>query len=92
MSAPRFRLGRLLATPGALGALGAAGESPASYLARHVRGDWGDLDPEDQQANEEALRVGSRLLSAYRTSQGAKLWVITEADRQATTILLPDEY
>ncbi len=87
-----FRLGRPVATPGALQALREAGQTPLVFLARHVVGDWGDLGPDDLQANEDALRHGSRLLSAYRTARGTKLWIITEADRSATTILLPEEY
>jgi hypothetical protein len=88
-----FPLGRTLATPGALEVLSESGESPADFLDRHARCDWGDLDEHDRQANDEALVTGARLLSAYHTSStSVKLWVITEADRSATTILLPDEY
>ena len=65
---------------------------PSTFLDRHARGDWGEVDVEDQQANQDALLHGERLLSAYRTSAGVRLWVITEADRSATTILLPEEY
>jgi len=94
---PRFRLGRTVATPAALKAIQQAGQSPAEFLDRHVRGDWGDLCDEDKQANEDALQDGSRILSAYHTSTGQKIWIITEAtddrgQRSATTILLPDEY
>ena len=85
-------LGRLVATPGALRALEEAGQSPAEFLDRHVIGDWGEVCDEDKQANNEALDQGLRILSAYRTRNGTKLWIITEADRSATTILLPDEY
>ncbi len=88
----KFPLGKTVSTPGALEALLESGESPLVFLARHAVGDWGDLDPEDLQANEDALRHGSRLLSAYLTARGAKLWIITEADWSATTILLPEEY
>jgi hypothetical protein len=87
-----FPLGRTLATPGALEALEESGESPAVFLRRHASCDWGDLDEHDRQANDEALVTGGRLLSAYRTASGEKLWIITEADRSATTILRPDEY
>lgn len=90
--APRFSLGRILSTPGALTALEEANQSPAEFLDRHVRGDWGDVDHEDKEANEAALRDGTRILSSYKTKAGVKLWVITEADRSATTVLLPDEY
>jgi hypothetical protein len=73
---------------------------PARLLERHVRGDWGEVCPEDAQANEQALRSGSRLLSAYvliapSEAKGlppVKVWLITEADRNMTTILLPEEY
>ena len=90
--AARFPLGRLVATPGALAALVAAGEFPLTLLRRHVRGDWGEVNKEDRQANERALREGTRLLSAYRTALGQRLWIITEADRSSTCILLPEEY
>jgi hypothetical protein len=94
---PRFTLGQTVATPAALKAIQQAGQSPAGFLDRHVRGDWGDLCDEDKQANEDALQDGSRILSAYHTSTGQKIWIITEAAdeddrRDATTILLPDEY
>lgn len=87
-----FPLGQTVATPGALEALTTSGQSPAEFLDRHVRGDWGLVDAEDQQANDDAVRHGTRILSAYKTNQGVKLWVITEADRSSTCILLPDEY
>ena len=89
---PLFSLGRMLATPGALDALAAAEASAATYLGRHVRGDWGDLDDEDRQANVLALRCGERLLSAYRLPTGERVWIITEWDRSATTVLLPSDY
>lgn len=88
----RFHLGRTVATPGALAALEESHQSPAQFLSRHIAGDWGDLDPDDRQANEDALLHGNRLLSSYQTSNSQKLWIITEADRSATTLLLPDEY
>jgi hypothetical protein len=87
-----FELGRIVATPGALRALEAAGQQPAEFLDRHVSGDWGDLDDEDKQENEFSVRNGFRILSAYATSAGEKIWIITEADRSATTLLLPEEY
>ncbi len=61
-------------------------------LQRHLDGDWGDISEEDREANNLALQNGGRLLSAYRMGSGVKLWVITEADRSVTTVLLPDEY
>jgi hypothetical protein len=88
-----FALGRLLATPGVLVAFAdTGGETPLPYLARHAAGDWGDLDAHDASANDQALQTGARLLSAYRLRTGCRIWIITEADRSATTVLLPDEY
>lgn len=92
MSVLTFSLGRLLATPGALAALAESGQSPAFFLARHASTDWGLVDEEDRRLNDEALRDGARLLSAYETERGVRLWIVTEADRSVTTILLPDEY
>lgn len=87
-----FQLGRLLATPGALRAFEAAGDSLVPYLARHASGDWGDVCAEDARANVAALADGTRLLSAYHLADRTKVWIITEADRSATTVLLPEEY
>lgn len=92
MPYPRFKLGRIVATPGALEALQKSEQSPATFIMRHVFGDWGELDAEDIAENELSVIHGFRILSAYRTSLGEKLWVITEADRSVTTLLLPDEY
>ncbi len=89
---PLFSLGQCVATPGALAVLEEAGQTPADFLNRHITGDWGEIDPEDKGLNEEALRDGARIFSVYRTSKGVKVWVITEADRASTCILLPDEY
>lgn len=86
----RFPLGRLLATPGLLEAVPEADMVEA--LRRHALGDWGDVDADDQTANDQALLAGARLLSAYRSTAGIKFWIITEADRSATTLLLPEEY
>ena len=86
-----FPLGQLLTTPAALGALQAAGLTPLALLARHAAGDWGDLDLKDKQLNERALRDGGRLFSAYCLAAGSKVWIITEADRAATTVLLPED-
>jgi len=87
-----FRLGQLYATPGALDALKQSGQSVLGFLSRHLRGDWGEVCKEDWELNDQALVEGTRLLSAYKTSKNDRLWVITEADRSATTLLLPDEY
>ena len=92
MRIARFPLGRIVATPGALAALEEAGESPGIFLKRHVTGDWGEVDQHDKQENEFSVAHGFRLLSAYPVTNGTKLWIITEADRSATTILLPSEY
>ena len=88
----RFPLGRVVATPGALKALEQANENPFEFLARHQAGDWGELCEEDKKENEFSIQNGFRILSAYRTRNNTKIWVITEADRSATTLLLPEEY
>ena len=88
---PRFPLGMVCATPGALDCMAANGINGAVLLARHQSGDWGDLGAEDKAANARALVDGSRIFSAYQIGSG-KLWVITEYDRSVTTILLPEEY
>ena len=89
---PLFPLGRIVATPGALAALERAKQPPTCFLARHAIGDWGELDQSDVAENEYSMVHGFRLLSSYQTDAGEKLWIITEADRSATTLLLPDEY
>ena len=96
---PLFALGHLLATPGALRALELHAISPSQLIGRHVRGDWGDVCGEDRAANNAALVCGARLFSVYQLGTPAdadlgesKLWIITEADRACTTILLPSEY
>jgi len=89
---PRFPLGRLVATPGALRALEEANQSPFEFLERHQAGDWGELCEEDKRENEFSVHNGFRILSSYRTRNDAKIWVITEADRSVTTLLRPHEY
>ncbi len=89
---PLFPLGQVVATPAALSAIEKAGQQPEEFLARHVSGDWGELNKHDVAENELSLQHGLRLLSAYHTSAGEKLWIITEADRASTCILLPEEY
>ncbi len=108
-SAPRFALGRVVATPGAVELLKLTETSPFVLLARHVVGDWGECDPEDARTNDQAVVAGLRVMSVYRLplmdrkGQAAaavapgcvdddRLWVITEADRSVTTLLLPEEY
>lgn len=88
----RFPLGRVVATLGALRALEKAEQLPAEFLDRYAHGDWGELDAEDKQENEFSVAHGLRILSAYTTSVGDRIWVLTEANRSATTILLPSEY
>lgn len=88
----KFSPGQIVATPGALEAFTASGERPLDYLYRHLQGDWGDLSPEDKQANEDALKHGNRILSAYTLATGVRVWVITDWDRSVTTFLLPEEY
>jgi hypothetical protein len=88
----QFALGLTTATPGALAALAESGQTPGFFLSRHHSGDWGEVDAEDTTLNDQAVKDGNRILSAYRASKGRKLWVITESDRSVTTILLPREY
>jgi hypothetical protein len=88
---PLFPTGQIVATPGALALLEQANKSPLEFLSRHLRGDWGDLGPEDKTENEFSLKNGFRLLSSYRVTEIETLWVITEADR-SITIFLPSEY
>jgi hypothetical protein len=91
-SPTKFPLGRVVATPGALAALQESGEEPTPYLQRHCGGDWGDVDEHDRNENEFSLEHGFRLLSAYTLKSGVKIWCISESDRSATTLLLPEEY
>ena len=95
MAETKFSPGQIVATPGAIAAFGAEDEAGQGFfarcLARHLSGDWGEVNDEDKAANDDALRHGARLLSAY-TQGGQKLWVITEWDRSVTTLLLPSEY
>jgi hypothetical protein len=86
----RIPLGQVVATPGALEQVPAVELFTA--LRRHAQGDWGDVNDTDRSANDRAVQRGERILSAYSTANGLRFWVITEADRSATTILLPSEY
>lgn len=88
----RFPLGELVTTPGALAALTEAGQSPQQFVARHQAADWGECCSDDQIANDQALLHGERLISVYRTAINVRIWIITEADRASTCILLPEEY
>jgi hypothetical protein len=93
----KFRVGQIVATPGAIEAMEESGQTADFFLDRHAAADWGDVGSEDWQLNDQAIKDGSRILSAYRTLKGTKLWVISEAaddegHRAATAILLPEEY
>lgn len=90
MSLAKFRLGHLVATPNALSQLTAQDITRA--IGRHQSGDWGDVCDEDRQENELSLQKGFRILSVYHSEKGARFWVITEADRSVTTVLMPEDY
>lgn len=87
-----FKIGQLLVTPGALAAFTESGESPWAYLVRHMSSDWGEVDHEDWKLNDEAVKENTRILSAYSLKSAVRIWIITEADRSSTVILLPSEY
>lgn len=87
-----FALGQVVATPGALAALEKAGQTPDELIARHVAGDWGVVPPEDAKLNDDALKYGGRLFSAYLLRDQTRIWLITEWDRSVSTLLLPEEY
>ena len=86
----KLPLGRIVATPAALGTV--SQPDIVAALRRHAVGDWGDVTPDDRAANDDALRSGERLLSVYQSAIGTTFWVLTEADRSVTTVLLPDDY
>jgi hypothetical protein len=88
----RFQLGQMFMTPGAIEALEDAGQSPQEFISRHARLDKGELSDEDHRENLFSVDKHLRVFSAFKTAAGVKLWLITEADRSATTILLPSEY
>ena len=88
----RFQPGQVVATPGALSALEASGESVSTCLSRHVRGDWGIVDANDAREHEYAIILKMRIMSVYLLKSAVRIWVITEADRSSTCFLLPDEY
>ena len=87
-----FPLGQVFLTVGAREALEEANQLPNEFLEKHQSGDWGEICEDDRQENELSVKEGFRILSAYKTANGEKIWVITEADRNSTTILLPCEY
>lgn len=88
----KFELGQLVITQGAQELLERLGKSPFEYLLRHVQGDWGDMEDEDKAENEFALTRELRIFSSYQLTEEEKLWIISEADRSATTTLLSSEY
>jgi phage terminase large subunit-like protein len=88
----KFSLGRIVATPAVLEAFKQSGDSPDIFILRHSTGNWGDLSAEDKRLNDQALIHGGRLLSAYHLSDGTKIWIISEADRASSCILLPEDY
>ena len=93
----KFSPGQVVATPGALDALAASGQTNDFFLEKHLSGDWGEVDAEDQNANDQALADGGRLLSSYRTLRGVVVWVLTEAEgddgqRASTCLTTPEEY
>ena len=97
LNIPKFQIGKVSATPGALEAFQDAGQNPWEFLALHMSADWGVVDAEDRAANDHALVDGSRILSAYLLNKGVKIWIISEAEddhghRESTTLLLPYEY
>ena len=88
-----FDLGAVVATPGALEVLTSAATSPAALLERHAGGDWGEVPPEDARENARSLKYGWRVLSSYPVGEdGERVWIITEADRSSTCLLLPEDY
>lgn len=90
--APSFPTGQLVATPGALAHLHQLRLEPVKYLIRHAVGDWSDMDADDAEQNRLAATLGGRIFSSYVLPDGEHLWIITEADRSVTTVLLPEDY
>jgi hypothetical protein len=90
LACPTFPLGQLVATPNALDHI--THEDIMAALRRHVAGDWGNVCAEDKQSNDRAVVEGTRILSAYRATNGTKFWIITDAGFSATTVLLPEDY
>jgi hypothetical protein len=93
VTAPLFSLGRVVATPAVLALLAGAGENSTELLARHQNGDWGVVSPADAKENDFSVKHGFRILSSYAVGRaGERVWIITEADRSSTCILLPEDY
>ena len=89
---PLFRLGQVVGTPGALEEMAKAGQNPLVLLRRHVTGDWGQVPEDHARENELSVEKGFRILSVYTLSTGVTIWVLTEAERSATTYLRPKDY
>lgn len=94
---PKFHPGKVSGTPLAIKAVRDAGQEPAFFLDKHVTGDWGTVSEDDKRANEDALMSGDRIVSAYRTLKGEKIWIVTEAKnadgvRPTTTVMVPEDY
>jgi hypothetical protein len=92
MTKCNLELGQVVATPGVLAALRDSGHDATDFLQRHAKGDWGDIEGCDVKSNEIGLREGDRIVSSYQTRRGETIWIITEADRSSTCLLLPSEY
>lgn len=92
ISKPLFSLGSIVSTPAALEAFARTGQDPRVFIQRHITGDWGDLPEADKQENDVSIDINLRILSAYTLSDQTKIWIITEADRSSTCVLLPDDY
>lgn len=90
INATKFPLGQIVMTANAADQLDSQAVNEA--LIRHASGDWGEVDEHDRKENELSLREGYRLLSVYRSASGLKFWIITEADRSVTTVLMPEDY
>jgi len=86
----KFRLGHIVATPNALESI--TQDDILTAIGRHQSGDWGDVCAEDRQANDQALVQRTRIFSVYHAANATKFWLITEADRSVTTVLLPEDY
>ncbi|MCP5244804.1 MAG: hypothetical protein H6937_02090 [Burkholderiales bacterium] len=91
-SPPLFPLGKVVATPNALDALDRAAVNSVDLIRRHQHGDWGNVPPSDAEENDRSVEQGFRILSSYPLSEDQNIWIITEADRSATTLLLPEDY
>jgi len=89
---PIFQFSKIVATQAAVECLAAANCKPADLLDRHIYGDFGEINEEDEGSNNKAIKTGERILSVYKLDSGEIIWIITEADRSSTCLLLPEEY